>query len=60
MAPFFLFGELTPVEVPDTDDLALDWGNTLFVIGVSLAVVVVVLIVLPQLRARLSATTKES
>ena len=46
-------------EVVDTD-LALDWGNTLFVVGVSLAVVVAVLVVYPHLRARLSGTTKES
>jgi len=44
----------------DTDDLALDWGNTLFVVGVSLAVVVAVLVVYPHLRARLSRTEKES
>lgn len=41
--------------MPDTDDLALDWGNTLFVVGVSLAVVVAVLFVLPHVRAKLGA-----
>lgn len=35
-----------------SEDLALDWGNTLFVVGVSLAVVVAVLFVLPHVRAR--------
>jgi hypothetical protein len=34
------------------EDLALDWGNTLFVVGVSLAVVVGVLVVYPHLRAK--------
>lgn len=44
----------------DTEDLALDWSNTLFVVGVSLAVVVSVLFVYPHIRARFGATTKES
>jgi len=46
-------------EIADTD-LALDWGNTLFVVGVSLAVVVAVLVVYPHLRARMSGASKES
>ena len=37
----------------ESDDLALDWGNTLFVVGVSLAVVVAVLFVLPHVRAKI-------
>jgi hypothetical protein len=47
--------ELTEPQI-DTEDLALDWGNTLFVVGVSLVVVVAVLFVYPSLRARLSGT----
>lgn len=39
------------------EDLALDWGNTLFVVGVALAVCVGVLVVYPHLRAKLGATS---
>lgn len=46
------------------DDLALDWGNVAFVVGVSLAVVVTVLFVYPAIRSRFagaeSPTKKES
>lgn len=38
----------------EPEDLALDWSNTFFVVGVSLAVVVAVLVILPYLRARFS------
>lgn len=48
-----------PEPVIDTDDLALDWGNTLFVVGVSMAVVAAVLFAYPYLRARLSGTKEE-
>jgi len=46
-------------QLPDieAEDLALDWGNTLFVVGVSLAVVVVVLFVFPKLRGVGSQST---
>lgn len=58
----FLYPALFGATEMDTDDLALDWGNTLFVVGVSLAVVVAVLFVYPHVRARLSGATptKES
>lgn len=41
----------------ESEDLALDWGNTLFVVGVSLAVVVVVLFVFPKMRGAVTQST---
>lgn len=38
----------------EAEDLALDWGNVAFVVGVSLAVVVAVLVVYPALKAKIA------
>ena len=56
MAPFSFLGS----DTVEGDDLAVDWSNVLFVVGVSLAVCAAVLFVYPTIRARFtSAPTKE-
>lgn len=56
-APFSFWGYSMP-EV-ETDDLAVDWSNVLFVVGVSLAVCAAVLFVYPTIRARFTSAPSQ-